>query len=311
VPRDLEQIVMKALRRRPSDRWQSAGDLAQALSDFLRGYAPQFTARQLGVFIEEVAGQKALRRRGLDEPTTALPKPPPWPHIREATGGTPWEAGQERPRDPSSLLFRTPPPGHELTHSLDEDDLQDATRVEETPAALLEAEGAGPMARLDEDLIGTEPTALAQPPRPPPVRPPPTAAPPAPVPAPPRPAPPAPAVPESVPPPAAQPGGTRDLLLAFVLALLLGAGGMAAIVLWPSAPRRGLLEISSAPPGAVVAIDGREVPTPTPVRIVDLDTRAPHRITVRMPGYQPWETEVRFEEQEQMRAVQAVLTREK
>ena len=92
--------------------------------------------------------------------------------------------------------------------------------------------------------------------------------------------------------------------------MVLGAAGVLALLIAPQAPPKGQLEVRSAPPGATVLIDGRQVETPTPVRVLDLDARTTHRVTVRQTGYRTWETEVRFEGQERSRAVQAILEKE-
>ena len=59
VPPELERIVMKAVSRRPEDRYQSAYDFQTALTHFLFSYAPNFTVARLrslvdrAVFVEE------------------------------------------------------------------------------------------------------------------------------------------------------------------------------------------------------------------------------------------------------------------
>jgi serine/threonine protein kinase len=59
VPDDLEAIVMKALKKRPQDRYQTAGEMSQALQDWLKSNAPAFKPQQLGEFIVEMTGKPA------------------------------------------------------------------------------------------------------------------------------------------------------------------------------------------------------------------------------------------------------------
>jgi eukaryotic-like serine/threonine-protein kinase len=60
VPMELELIVMSALRKRATERYQSAGEFAAALTEFLRAFAPEFTRAKLAAFAHQVLG---------DEPT--------------------------------------------------------------------------------------------------------------------------------------------------------------------------------------------------------------------------------------------------
>lgn len=71
TPRELEQVVMRALRRRPDERFVSAADMAQALEDFLRSYAPTYGATDVGGFVERLTGSRT-RQRGSQEPTAAM-----------------------------------------------------------------------------------------------------------------------------------------------------------------------------------------------------------------------------------------------
>lgn len=47
VPLELDEIVMKALHKHPEERYQSAHDFGQALTQFLYGYLPSFTPSRL------------------------------------------------------------------------------------------------------------------------------------------------------------------------------------------------------------------------------------------------------------------------
>lgn len=72
TPHELEQVVMRALRRRPEERFASAADMAQALEDFLRSYAPTYGATDVGGFVERLTGSRT-RQRGSQEPTASMP----------------------------------------------------------------------------------------------------------------------------------------------------------------------------------------------------------------------------------------------
>jgi hypothetical protein len=101
--------------------------------------------------------------------------------------------------------------------------------------------------------------------------------------------------------------------------LLLAALGGAVVVLGvaalvnrglggASSGQPGTLTIASLPSAAEVRLDGSPLPTPTPVTIAGLDTRKPHRVMVGLRGYEPWESDVRFEAGAREVRVQAALT---
>jgi serine/threonine protein kinase len=54
LPPELEQIVMKALERKPDDRFQTAHDFGEALQRFLFSSAPDVSASRLAAFIDRV-----------------------------------------------------------------------------------------------------------------------------------------------------------------------------------------------------------------------------------------------------------------
>jgi len=59
IPRELEQVVMRALKKRPEDRFQSAHEFQLALQKFLFSYAPDFSPQRLAAFVKDVLGEKA------------------------------------------------------------------------------------------------------------------------------------------------------------------------------------------------------------------------------------------------------------
>jgi serine/threonine protein kinase len=54
VPPELDEIVMGALQKKPSERWESAHDMGQALSQFLYRVSPAFTASRLAQFLAKL-----------------------------------------------------------------------------------------------------------------------------------------------------------------------------------------------------------------------------------------------------------------
>ncbi len=70
VPPELEAIVMKALRKRPEDRYQSAHDLQDALQRFLYQYAPDMSASKLAATMARVLGEPRT------QPPPVLPPAP-------------------------------------------------------------------------------------------------------------------------------------------------------------------------------------------------------------------------------------------
>ena len=62
VPPALEAIVMKALRKKPEERYQTAEEYGLALEGFLRDFAPNYGPDDLGVFVVKV--MDTTRNRG-------------------------------------------------------------------------------------------------------------------------------------------------------------------------------------------------------------------------------------------------------
>ncbi len=56
VPAQLEKIVMRALAKLPSDRYQYAADFATDLERFLHAYSPQFTTNKVSGLLKQVIG---------------------------------------------------------------------------------------------------------------------------------------------------------------------------------------------------------------------------------------------------------------
>ena len=54
VPPELDEILMRAVARQPEDRWATAHDLAQALSQFVYRYLPSFTPSRLAAMMGQL-----------------------------------------------------------------------------------------------------------------------------------------------------------------------------------------------------------------------------------------------------------------
>ncbi len=89
VPVQLETLVMKALAKRPQDRFQNAGELATALARFLRARAPDFNRAKLAAWVQQVLGSEPTDRHQQRDPRISTA-------IRRA----------EIERDQNSLLFK-------------------------------------------------------------------------------------------------------------------------------------------------------------------------------------------------------------
>jgi serine/threonine-protein kinase len=89
VPVQLENLVMKALAKRPQDRFQSAAELAAALSRFVRVRAPDFNRGKLATWVRQVIGKKDAPERSRRDPRLSTA-------VRRA----------EIERDENSLLFK-------------------------------------------------------------------------------------------------------------------------------------------------------------------------------------------------------------
>jgi len=63
LPVELEAIVMKALARKPEERFLSAHAFGRALERFLFAYAPDMSANRLGAFVDRVMGDDRDRLR--------------------------------------------------------------------------------------------------------------------------------------------------------------------------------------------------------------------------------------------------------
>jgi hypothetical protein len=106
IPPELEAIVMKALKKRVDERWQSSGELGAALTRFLRVHARDMGAARLAAFVARVLGEEARpvaevapSRTTPAKRAAAAPAPTP-------LAGAPADFGDEGLADENSLIFR-------------------------------------------------------------------------------------------------------------------------------------------------------------------------------------------------------------
>jgi serine/threonine protein kinase len=155
VPKELEQIVLKALAREVEDRWQSAGEMHEALQMFIAKEKPPFGTSKLAAwmrtaFAAEMAKEKA-RLDAFAKITKPASVPPPPPGRASA------------PSAPRKLPPPPPPPRAAVAAadvpSLDADEEEDelrgeATVISSSPFEEMLAAGGTPDNAEPEDLQG-------------------------------------------------------------------------------------------------------------------------------------------------------------
>ena len=67
IPPELENSVMKALAKRPADRWQTAHEFQVALTSFLYSYSPDFTPERLAEMLNTAISEDELGKSRPDE----------------------------------------------------------------------------------------------------------------------------------------------------------------------------------------------------------------------------------------------------
>ncbi len=109
-------------------------------------------------------------------------------------------------------------------------------------------------------------------------------------------------------PPASSLRPRSRALWIFLGALALG-GGAAVLpsLLHSPPPLRGALEVVSLPAGAEVVLDGKTLPTHTPIEMSDLDPANVHHVTVTLAGYEPFQRDIHFDAATPRVRLQAVL----
>jgi serine/threonine-protein kinase len=109
IPKELSDIVMKALAKSPDDRYQSAQELAQALSNFLYNANPTFSAARLGELMGQLFPDQAQRHSNASilpparEPT---PTPKPAPKMTASADMSGWGDDEDDATRHDVLPFR-------------------------------------------------------------------------------------------------------------------------------------------------------------------------------------------------------------
>ncbi len=105
IPKELSAIIMKALRRRADDRFQSAHEMGQALTQFLYKISPSFTAARVAELMSEVFPEEA-RRVNEPPPPSLAGEPLPPPKQSDQPPALPPMSREEFQRDPTkSVIF--------------------------------------------------------------------------------------------------------------------------------------------------------------------------------------------------------------
>ena len=128
IPPQLENVVMKALAKRPADRWQTAHEYQVALTNFLFSFAPDFTPSRLA----------ALLSFAMDD------APPPAPRPDTSHRGTTRQVDVEslmsrvdyQPRTEHSVIFRVGDLIPDHVGSVDEEDRGERTMITGPPSMM-------------------------------------------------------------------------------------------------------------------------------------------------------------------------------
>jgi hypothetical protein len=106
IPPELEEILMKGLARNPDERWQTAGEMQEALQRFIALSRPPFGTSKLNTwmrtaFAPEIAKEKARLDQfsKVGQPTPAAP-PPPQPRVASLSNTSPQNPTARRPGAP-------------------------------------------------------------------------------------------------------------------------------------------------------------------------------------------------------------------
>ncbi len=295
VPKKLSEIVMKALAREPAKRFQSAQEMSQALMRFVYDENATFSATRLSdllgtLFPSEVQRHSAI----ISLPSIEVPLETQ-KSLRVPRGSLSTHDSRAR-RDGSTRILVPRAKPHE---SQFEDETQaslwnDATTIKPN----LWAESESTVIDSKTPIRFPRPSQGLQPPKLP------SAAKPPPVPKPP-PLPEQKNTPEisphdpfALPPPMVSEtsdsemsfssGGALRITLWTTLVFVSIAVAIALFRVFDHGPPPGI-EIISAPTGAQIRIDGREIPGVTPITVFDgIESGHTYRVEVEFPGYHPW-----------------------
>lgn len=98
-PPELEEVLLRALARRPEDRYDDAEEFSAALYDFLHESGLYVERAQIAEFMRDLFSDRLAEEEGTGEP--ALPHPE---EVKEELGATTADRKKPRPMDPGEIL---------------------------------------------------------------------------------------------------------------------------------------------------------------------------------------------------------------
>ncbi|MCX7808350.1 MAG: protein kinase, partial [Deltaproteobacteria bacterium] len=137
VPKKLAEIVMRALKREPADRFSSGEEMQQALLAFLSGFAPHFERPELARWLRQLFYKDFIREKARLDALDAI--------------GRPVAYARELPTSRSTLLEIEPNEGFE---PIDE---REFTEVIELTSLLSRMDFPGPPSEVFFESSGGEP----------------------------------------------------------------------------------------------------------------------------------------------------------
>ena len=147
IPPELENTVMKALAKRPADRWQTAHEFQVALTSFLYGYSPDFTPERLADLLHTAISEEETAKARPDEGQFGGEK-----ETEEEDDELIMSRLDFRPEAGHSVIFNVddylPPRSTDETGDLDDmqgldDDDDERTMVSPPPEEIMERLGIG------------------------------------------------------------------------------------------------------------------------------------------------------------------------
>ncbi|HJK92685.1 MAG TPA: serine/threonine-protein kinase, partial [Polyangiaceae bacterium LLY-WYZ-15_(1-7)] len=170
VPKEFDEIVMRALAREPADRWQSAGELQEAIMEFLATQRPPFTTAKMAAwmrsaFTKEMEEEKARldSYANVGRPSaSAGGGPSRSPSLSATTPGrvTARPPAKKpappppRPAPPPPVAAAVPPATPDLDDDFDDDLVGESTVIQASPFDMQQEAGGF------DDELESEPTQI-------------------------------------------------------------------------------------------------------------------------------------------------------
>lgn len=143
IPRQLDEIVMKALKRDLNQRWQSAQDFQHALSQYLEQYSPGYTSEGVVKLVKEAMGSQLNNERDL---------------IATHSHDDLLLDRSELPADEQSVIFNM----NQFKTDLVDHDIGESTRVSAPPAGMFIASKTNALDSAEFELIDEGPTLITK-----------------------------------------------------------------------------------------------------------------------------------------------------